>query len=291
MKRIKSGIYGLDPIVDGGIIKNSVSIVYGCAGIGKTTFASQFLRRGLENGYEGIYITMEEDKDQILKGAEEMGWDEIYDFVDSELLIFIEARGKDFSEFIRTELATFVAKWEGGSDARIVIDPLTPIMWALDSKYEQRETVSFLFKQMKKIGTVVCTLEEHASSDNYLTEDAIIPTYLSDTVIHINRSFSSSSKKKLNVLKCRNSWHSEESHTYQIIKGMGIVISPKEKPHKKVAQIQKKSKDDLKKKLRTQPKKIKERVNKTISCLSESDIHDFTPTQLISMILQEYEIE
>lgn len=291
LKRIKSGIYGLDPIIDGGIIKNSVTIVYGSAGIGKTTFATQFLLRGLENGFEGIYITMEEDKDQILKGAEQMGWDEIYDFVDLESLIFIEARGKDFTEFIRTELATFVAKWEGGSDARIVIDPLTPVMWALDTKYEQRETVSFLFKQMKKIGTVVCTLEEHASSSNFLTDDAIIPTYLADSVIHITRSVTDNSRKELNIIKLRHSWHSEQNHIYHIIKGMGLVIAPIENEQKKIAKIQKKSLDSLKRKLRTAPKKVKDRVNKTVSCISESDIYDFTPAQLISMILREYEIE
>lgn len=291
MRKIKSGIYGLDPIIDGGAIKNSVSIVYGSAGIGKTTFATQFLRRGLENDYEGIYITMEEDKEQILKGAEEMGWDEVHDFVNDESLIFIEARGKDFTEFIRSELATFVAKWEGGDDARIVIDPLTPVMWALDSKYEQRETVSFLFKQMKKIGTVICTLEEHAYSNRVLTEDAIIPTYLADSVIHINRSFADASIKELNVMKCRHSWHSQRSHQYHIIKGMGIVIAPKDEDHKKTAKILKKSKDSLKRKLRTQPKKIRERINKTVLNISESDLYGFTPPELISMILKEYDIE
>lgn len=291
MKRIRSGIYGLDSIIDGGIIKNSVSIVYGSAGIGKTTFATQFLRRGLENEYEGIYITMEEDRDQIIKGAEQMGWKEINNYIDNESLIFIEARGKDFTEFIRTELATFVAKWEGGSDARIVIDPLTPVMWAVDSKYEQRETISFLFKQMKKIGTVVCTLEEHSSTKNILTEDAIIPTYLADAVIHISRSELDSAKKDLSILKFRNSWHSEQRYFYNIIKGMGLVINPQEEDHKNLPKIQKKTMDSIKRKLRTHPKNVKERVNSTISCIKESDIYGFTPPELISMILKEYEIE
>ncbi|UCF08367.1 MAG: ATPase, partial [Thermoplasmata archaeon] len=71
MEKIKTGIYGLNPLLDGGFNKHSVTTVVGATGTGKTTFVSQFLHRGLEEEQEAIYITLEEHKEQILKEAAE----------------------------------------------------------------------------------------------------------------------------------------------------------------------------------------------------------------------------
>jgi len=48
MEKIRTGIYGLNPLLEGGFNKYSVTTVVGATGTGKTTFVSQFLHRGLE---------------------------------------------------------------------------------------------------------------------------------------------------------------------------------------------------------------------------------------------------
>ncbi|MFQ6059684.1 MAG: RAD55 family ATPase [Thermoplasmata archaeon] len=58
MKKIKSGIYGLNELIDGGMNENSTTVVIGSSGAGKTTFATQFIRRGLEEGQEGIFVRL-----------------------------------------------------------------------------------------------------------------------------------------------------------------------------------------------------------------------------------------
>jgi len=50
MEKVKTGIFGLNPLLDGGFNKNSVTVVVGAPGAGKTTFVNQFLRKGLEEG-------------------------------------------------------------------------------------------------------------------------------------------------------------------------------------------------------------------------------------------------
>ncbi|MEM3396559.1 MAG: ATPase domain-containing protein [Thermoplasmata archaeon] len=224
MRKIKSGVPGLDEILDGGLNEFSTTTVIGCAGAGKTTFALQFIKKGLETGTEGIFITLDENKEQIIKEAVAMGWGEILDYLDEEKLVFIDATGKEFTNFIKKELPDFVATWRGAG-ARIAIDPLTPVIWATKDLYEQRELLSFLMKETRKIGTVLCTLEEHGPAGNLTGAETVLPMYLADCVIHLRyRPLEVKPYRTLKVIKYRSSRHSENAHHYRFIKNIGLVV-------------------------------------------------------------------
>lgn len=224
MRKIKSGVPGLDEILDGGLNEFSTTTVIGCAGAGKTTFALQFIKKGLETGSEGIFITLDENKEQIIKEAVAMGWGEILDYLDEEKLVFIDATGKEFTNFIKKELPDFVATWRGAG-ARIAIDPLTPVIWASKDLYEQRELLSFLMKETRKIGTVLCTLEEHGPAGNLTGVETVLPMYLADCVIHLRyRPLEVKPYRALKVIKYRSSRHSENAHPYRFIKNIGLVL-------------------------------------------------------------------
>lgn len=225
-KKIKSGIYGLNSMLAGGLNEHSSTVVIGASGAGKTTLATQFLRRGLAEGQEGIYITLDEPPEQIIREAEQMGFEDIQRALEQEQFIFIDASGKQFREFILKELQDFVSSW-GSSDARIVIDPLTPVLWATPTKYEQRELLSFLFKQAKRIGTLLATLEEHSSSDELTSQEAVIPMYLADNIIHLqHRVHDEVLERTVRILKTRSSRHSNLIAPYEIRKGLGVVVRP-----------------------------------------------------------------
>ncbi|MGB9636449.1 MAG: RAD55 family ATPase [Thermoplasmata archaeon] len=224
MRKIKSGVPGLDEILDGGLNEFSTTVVIGCAGAGKTTFALQFVKKGLETGSEAIFITLDENKEQIIKEAVAMGWGEILDYLDEEKLVFIDASGKEFTNFIRKELPDFVATWKGAG-ARIAIDPLTPVIWVTKELYEQRELLSFLMKETRKIGTVLCTLEEHGPGGNLTGSETVLPMYLADCVIHLRyRPLEVKPYRTLKVIKYRSSRHSENAHHYRFIRNIGLVV-------------------------------------------------------------------
>jgi|TARA_Y100000310_G_scaffold258452_1_gene266878 circadian clock protein KaiC len=63
-KRVITGISGIDPLIQGGLKKNSINLVAGSAGCGKTIFSMEFLIKGIMNGEPGIYITFEEKKNK-----------------------------------------------------------------------------------------------------------------------------------------------------------------------------------------------------------------------------------
>ena len=171
-----------------------------------------------------MFITLDEVPAEIIKNAKLMGWDDAESYIDSGNMVFVDAGGKQFSNFIRKELADFVREWEGHA-ARIVIDPLTPVLWSVKEKYEQRELVSFLLRQTRKIGTVLCTLEEHGVVADLSAPELIIPMYLGDNVIHLRyASHEHPERRELKIIKCRNSKHSRSWHPYGIMRGAGLFV-------------------------------------------------------------------
>ncbi len=73
--RVTSGIPGLDPLIQGGFVRNSVNLVTGGTGTGKTILAAQFLWEGLKKGEPGVYITMEEHPDDFRQDVAQFGMD------------------------------------------------------------------------------------------------------------------------------------------------------------------------------------------------------------------------
>jgi circadian clock protein KaiC len=57
LKRIKSGIPGLDEVINGGFPLPSVLLILGDPGTGKTTFGMQSIFHGAQNGDKAIYMT------------------------------------------------------------------------------------------------------------------------------------------------------------------------------------------------------------------------------------------
>jgi KaiC/GvpD/RAD55 family RecA-like ATPase len=286
VRKIKSGIYGLNPLLDGGFNENSTTVVIGRSGAGKTTIATQFVRRGLQEGQEGVFVSLDENKEQIIREAVEMGWSDVLDYLDDEQLVFIDASGREFSNFIRKELPAFVQDWKG-SNARIAIDPLTPVLWSTKELYEQRDLIGFMFKQTRKVGTVLCTLEEHGSADLSGSE-TVIPMYLADCVIHLRFDHNESRHlRQLQIIKCRNSRHSPEPHPFEILRGLGIVLEGVN-PQKPVTA---KNPSQLRQMLLTRvlPKDVRDHLEKALDGLTDDDFRSLKPDQVLELILQEYQ--
>jgi KaiC/GvpD/RAD55 family RecA-like ATPase len=297
MQKIKSGVYGLNNLLDGGINENTITVVIGSSGAGKTTFATSFLKRGLEQGEDAVFITLDEEPKQIIKEVIEMGWIEVEDYLDEGKMVFVDAGGKQFSDFIKTELAGFVEDWKGYK-ARIVIDPLTPVLWSVKHKYEQRDLVSFLLRETRKIGTVICTLEEHGVMGDLSGPELVIPMYLADNVVHLRyKSHESPERRELKVIKCRSSRHSQFWHPYRIVRGSGIIVQESdlatEVPMKIVdmrSLLNKALENIPKEKKVNLTAKVNQSISRTIDSLSREDISSLNAEYILSQILTEYDL-
>src|SRR4030042_5370629 len=75
VSRVKTGVPGLDEMLQGGFPENHIVVLMGSFGTGKTTFGLQYLVEGLKTGEPCIFISLEEDKESVTRNAASFGWD------------------------------------------------------------------------------------------------------------------------------------------------------------------------------------------------------------------------
>lgn len=221
-ERIPSGIKNLDKLIQGGIEKNSINLVVGGSGTGKTIFAVQFLVEGMKRGESVLYITFEEKKDEFYNNMLKFGWD----------LRKYEKKGKFFfleydPEKVRTMLE------EGGgtveslvlknSVKRIVIDSITSFALLFDEELAKREAALDLFDMIRKWQcTSILTLQEEAGKkrDGYSSS----LEFESDSIILLYFARRKTTRQRfVEVLKMRGTKHSTSIYPFDIGKN-GIIL-------------------------------------------------------------------
>jgi circadian clock protein KaiC len=85
LKRVSTGVAGLDTMLGGGYLPQTANLVEGAPGCGKTTLGMQFIQEGARKGEAGIILTFEEFPQQYYRDAAAFGWD-FRDFERRDLL-------------------------------------------------------------------------------------------------------------------------------------------------------------------------------------------------------------
>ncbi|MGB9639974.1 MAG: RAD55 family ATPase, partial [Anaerolineales bacterium] len=75
IKRVQTGIPGLDDLLAGGLLSGSTTLLTGDPGAGKTVTALHFLLNGVQQGQSGVYISFQEDPFQLKQIARNFGYD------------------------------------------------------------------------------------------------------------------------------------------------------------------------------------------------------------------------
>tara|TARA_Y100000310_G_scaffold148787_3_gene148048 strand:+ start:15524 stop:16237 length:714 start_codon:yes stop_codon:yes gene_type:complete len=159
---------GLDQVLKGGLRKNSSILVTGAPGTGKTILALQFIYYGARDYNEnGIYITTEENLDDIREFAKNLGMD----------ITSLEKKNKIF--FVQKPIATLkggLSSIKGLVNAikknnvkRVALDSLIFFEYLypkLDGdKMEFRRQVLMFMQKMKKAGVTFLTVSERSVTD------------------------------------------------------------------------------------------------------------------------------
>ena len=108
---------------------------------------------------------------------------------------------------------------------RVVIDPMTPVIWATQDRLLQRELVGKLFYTLKELGVVVATVEEHSKPGETIGSDVLLPIYLADAALHLDYyPIGGAFNRTLKIIKMRATRHGEGVYPYMFARGLGAII-------------------------------------------------------------------
>ncbi|OKY78996.1 MAG: KaiC family ATPase implicated in signal transduction [Candidatus Methanohalarchaeum thermophilum] len=284
--KIKTGVYGLDPILGGGYREGTVNLVYGKTGVGKTTFGLQYALYGLNRGEKVTYVSFEMTKKQIVKECKDMGWDEITKYLENNQLEIIHEFGEDVLFLSKDLLKKIRGKDKRSRASRVIIDPLTHLTFSLRSKNE-RKALSKFFEGLRNISTAVITLEERGLSND---EDSSTPLYLADSVVHLeNLGFGEMYDRTLKIIKNRGTNHGEGVYPIDILSGLGLVVEASEdqlkdiRSHKRYDEKFVEAKKEVKSKLDGE---VQESILNRLEILRNNWTRDEKPDKVIEEVLR-----
>ncbi len=218
--RIKTGIIGFDTLIGGGYRENTVNVVVGASGTGKTIFSLQYLLEGIENGEKGIYISFDMDAKAVKILSESLGWFELVEAMENEQVLVTRSHAETIS-YLNEDIISYIEENSEGN-ARIVVDSFTPLISSLD--YSSRRDIGWFFDQLRASGTSVVTVEE-PFTNTLSRPDVSIPIFLSDSAVFLkNIGYGEAFSRTLQIIKHRASWHADGVFPYRIMPGLGIVV-------------------------------------------------------------------
>lgn len=164
MTRVKSGIAGFDRLIDDGFPENSVILVSGVPGTGKSIFALQFLAEGMKKNEVGVYITFENTKEDLIKHAKAIGID-LAAMEKKGLLRIVSMWPKSFDDIFAklTEITKLKPK-------RLVVDSITS---GLLGHEEHREMIHEITKRMKTMGLTSILTSELIHGQHGFSRDGV----------------------------------------------------------------------------------------------------------------------
>jgi len=222
IERIKTGITGLDKLIDGGFVKGSSVLVTGAAGTGKTIFCCQFLWEGLKNGENCMYITFEELPEEIKGDAAVFGWD--FDKYEKNGKLIISYRDPFQTTDITTRLENEIKQ---SRVTRVVVDSTSLLGLYFKDPHDIRRELYKLIKAIKATGATAILTAEIPQEDGVISRFGV-EEYVTDGVVVLHHiSIGTENFGNIEVRKMRRTKIKKGLYPVDINKG-GLRVSEEE---------------------------------------------------------------
>ena len=227
---VATGIEGLDEVLGGGLYPNSLYLVEGEPGSGKTTLALQFLLAGVQRGERCMLVTLSEDKNELRNAAESHGWSldgiHILEILASEESLTPDARYTMYhpSEVELTETTKLVlAETARVKPDRLVIDSLSEIRLLSESNLRYRRQILALKRYFARQQTTLLFVDDQTSESREMQLHSS-----AQGVIKLGRQTPAFGpiRRQLEVYKMRSRAFREGYHDFVIRRG-GLKVFPR----------------------------------------------------------------
>ena len=211
--RITSGSAELDEMCGGGFFRDSVILVSGATGTGKTLTVTQFLRGGAANGERCLLLAFEESREQLFRNA--IGWGVDFERMERDGLLRVvcdypEVEGlEDWLISIQSIIQEFKPK-------RVALDSLSALERGGTIKAFREFVIGMTsFIKHQEITGLFTSTTPSLMGGSSITETHI--STLTDSIILLRYvEMFGEMKRGLTVLKMRGSPHEKEIREFTI---------------------------------------------------------------------------
>ncbi len=211
--RISSGIEELDKMCGGGFFQDSVLLISGATGCGKTMMSAEFIKAGAKANERSIIFAFEESKSQLARNASGWGIDFDKTEKDGKLRMFCEYPEvnslEDHLVIIKNAIEEFKPK-------RVVVDSLSALerVSSLKGFREFVIALTSLLKQHEVAGLLTSTTASLLGGTS--VTEAHIST-ITDTIILLRYvEVFGEMRRGITVLKMRGSMHEKTIREFTI---------------------------------------------------------------------------
>lgn len=207
-ERLATGISGFDKLIQGGFISDSLNLVLGNSGAGKTTFLLQFLYNGVVKHKEkGLYVSFESDESYIFRTGKVLGMN-FNKFEKDGSCSIIKVDPEETIGNLQDKLMRIIIE---NDVRRVCIDPLNVFSLNLPKEISARKQLYDFLSFLR--GLNVCVLvagesDRESEGDSVVSEDIGFVKYLVDGVIELFSSgISGEGDRALRITKMRMTDH------------------------------------------------------------------------------------
>lgn len=221
LKRIKSGINGIDSITNG-FPEGRTMLVTGDAGSGKTIFGLQFAKSSCVQGYKTVYITTEEDASDLYTQGETFNWD-LKSYTEDGILSFMELAGVR-ARVTEAEMSIDIGAMKGNfskflnelpEDTQTVIIDNIGSYTAKLTPYEFRDRFDLLIYELKKRNITALVILDSATSNEF-NEIALFSVYGALKLMKRENPYTGRRERVMDIVKMRSTKTPTQFLSYEI---------------------------------------------------------------------------
>ena len=220
-ERVSTGYSELDSLIEGGFPKNSMILLAGNAGVGKTILSAKFIYDGAVKGERGVYVCFTETKRKFTQNLRKFGLD--FEDMISERMVSILDLSVTTEIDVQSAVNRIFEEIVNLQARRLVLDSLSAMYMGLKSELERRHLTSLIYRIIQKTECTAILIVDIPWGSKRIGEE--FEEAIADGIILLESMYEGEGilKRYLRILKMRGSNHTKKTHSY-VISERGLEI-------------------------------------------------------------------